>query len=166
MAEVLGAVASGMTVASLFKVCIGAFNFIQIVRHQDIDLQKLTLRFSIERCRLYVWGETMGLTAPPLEASNFQDLACSTLQAILDTIRDTQKMRQQYGCRAIPAVNDRRRSLPQPGSIDPVKNLAATFSNFNIAESTRGRVKSLKLQTRWAIHDRKKFSELITEAKT
>ncbi len=100
MAEVLGAVASGLTVASLFKLCIGAFSFIQIVRHQDIDLQKLTLRFSIERCRLYVWGEAMGLTAPPapgqtrpLEASNFQDLACSTLQAILDTIRDTQKMR-------------------------------------------------------------------------
>ena len=33
MAEALGAVASGMTVAALFKVCVKAFDLIQTVRN-------------------------------------------------------------------------------------------------------------------------------------
>ena len=76
MAEVLGAVASGLTVAGLFRVCIEAFDLIQKARNQDTDLEKLILKLNIERCRLYVWGEALGLTVPqdsrqarPLESS-------------------------------------------------------------------------------------------------
>ena len=182
MAEVLGAVASGLTVAGLFKVCIEAFDLIQIARNQDTDLQKLILRLNIERCRLYVWGEALGLTAPqnpcqtrPLESSQFHGLVCDTLQAILATFRDTHKMKEQYGCKKMPIVNNRKRPLPQTGCSDPVKNLAATFSNFNITETTIDKAGNLALQTRWekltaqtrwVIHDRKKFSALIAEAKT
>ncbi|KAL8720256.1 MAG: hypothetical protein Q9225_002854 [Loekoesia sp. 1 TL-2023] len=168
MAEVLGAVASGLTVAGLFKVCIEAFDLIQTARRQDADLKRLILRFNIEKCRLYVWGETMGLTTPPvpgqtrpLESFMFEDLVCITLQAIVDTFQDTQKMKQQYGCRQVHAVK-----LPEPCSSDPVKDLAAAFSDFNIVEATRNKVKTLTLQTRWIVHDRKRFAELITEAKT
>jgi len=81
MAEILGAVASGVTLASLFKVCFEAFDLIQTARNRDADLQKLALRFNIEKCRLYVWGEAMGLTSPPvpgqtspLDSFQFQDL--------------------------------------------------------------------------------------------
>ena len=182
MAEVLGAVASGLTVASLFKLCIEAFDLIQIARNQDTDVQKSILRLNIEKCRLYVWGETMGLTVPqnsgqtrPLESSQFYALVCDTLQAILDTFRDTQKMKEQYGCKKTPTVHDRKRPLPQTSCSDPVKNLAATFPYFTIAETTLSKTSNLSLQTpwakytsqmRWVIHDRKKFSDLIKDAKT
>lgn len=56
MAEVLGAVASGITLAALFKACIDAFELIQVGRHQDVDYRKLKLRLNVERCRLFVWG--------------------------------------------------------------------------------------------------------------
>lgn len=182
MAEILGAVASGLTVARLFKLCIEAFDLIQIARNQDTDVQRSILRLNIEKCRLWVWGETMGLTVPQisgqthrLESSQFYGLVCDTLQAILDTFRDTQKMKDQYGCKKTPTVHDRKRSLPQTSCSDPVKNLAATFSDFNIAETTVSKASNLALQTRWAklttqtrwvIHDRRKFSDLIKEAKT
>ena len=182
MAEVLGAVASGLTVASLFKLCIEAFDLIQIARNQDTDVQKSILRLNIERCRLWVWGETMGLTVPqnsgqtrPLESSQFYGLVCDTLQAILDTFRDTQKMKEQYGCKKMSTVHDRKRSLPQTSCRDPVKNLAATFSDFTIAETTLSKPSNSVLQTRWeqltsstrwVIHDRKRFLELIKDAKT
>ena len=129
MAEILGAVASSLTVAALFKVCIEAFDLIQTSRHQDVDLQKLTIRFEIEKCRLYVWGEAMGLTAPQtsgnsrtLEASKFGNLVCTTLQMILDTFRDTQKMKQQYGCREVP--------LKMTGNAHFLNNTAAIRSGI------------------------------------
>ena len=172
MAEVLGAVASGLTIAAVFKGCILAFDLLHHARHQDEDLQKLTLRFNIERCRLYVWGEAMGLTTPsipiqnrPLESSQFQDLVCDTLQALLDIFQNTQKMTHRYGCREVSVIHDRNHPF-QPESSDLVRNLAASFSNFSVMRGTRDKVKNLALQTRWVIHDRKKFAELITEAKT
>lgn len=182
MAEVLSAVASGLTVAGLFKVCIKAFDLIQNARNQDTDLEKLILKLNIERCRLYVWGEALGLTVPqdlrrarPLETSQFYGLVCDTLQAILATFRDSHKMKEQYGCKKMQIENKRKRPLPQTGCSDPVKNLATTFSNFNIAETPIDKARNLALQTRWGkltsqtrwvIHDRKKFSDLVKEAKT
>ena len=157
----VGTIASGLTVAALFKGCIEAFDIVHLARHQDADLEKLTLKFSIEKCRLYVWGMTMGLTTlkqpeqpHPLESLH-QCLVRRTLQEILDTFRDTQKMRQRYGCREISSSKKRKRSLRPLSLSDPIKNLAATFSNFNIAGASRDSVKNFSLQTRWAIHDRK-----------
>ena len=62
MAEVIGVVASGFTLASLFKVCLDAFDLIQTAQHQDMDVKKLVLKLNIEKCRLYAWGEAIGLT--------------------------------------------------------------------------------------------------------
>jgi hypothetical protein len=62
MAEIIGLVASGMTIAGLFKICVEAFDLIQTGRHQELDVKKLTLRLNIEKCRLYTWGQVMGLT--------------------------------------------------------------------------------------------------------
>lgn len=54
MAEVLGSVASGLTLASLLKVCLDAFDLIQASRNQELDYQKLVLKLNIEKRRLYV----------------------------------------------------------------------------------------------------------------
>ncbi|KAL9616564.1 MAG: hypothetical protein Q9160_008585 [Pyrenula sp. 1 TL-2023] len=172
MAEVIGALASSLTIATLFKVCIEAFDLIQIARHQDTDLQNLALRFNIEKCRLYIWGEAMGLTTPPqpgytrpLESLPFQELVRNTLQVILEILQDTQKMEQVYGCREAQTSNSRKCQLSQIGYNDPVKILSTTFSNFRITGVPRSRARNLALQIKWVVYDRKKFSNLIMEAK-
>lgn len=174
MAEVLGAIASGITVAALFKGSVEAFELIQVARHQDRDLEKLTLRFNIERCRLYVWGEAMGLTTVPnsgktclLDSTRFGDLIRGTLQAILDIFQDTDKMKRKYGCREASIMKKRKQPLPQSSFSDPVENLARTFANFKVEQVSRDKVeKDLTTRTRWIIRDRSKFSELVTEAKS
>ena len=62
MAEIFGAVASALT---LFQLCIQGFDFIHAVQQQEADLRKLIIKLSIEKCRLYTRGETMGLTKNP-----------------------------------------------------------------------------------------------------
>lgn len=59
MTEAIGVIASS---ATIFQVCLEAFELIQASRRQEQDLNKLVLKLNVEKCRLYTWGRTMGLT--------------------------------------------------------------------------------------------------------
>ena len=59
--EVLGAVASGITLAALFKCTFEALDLIHLYQTQDVDFKRLQLQYSLEKCRLYTWGVQMGL---------------------------------------------------------------------------------------------------------
>ena len=59
--EVLGAVASDVTLAALFKCTFEALDLIHLYQTQDVDFKLLQLQYSLEKCRLYNWGVEMGL---------------------------------------------------------------------------------------------------------
>jgi hypothetical protein len=135
MAELLGAIASGITLVGLLKVCVEAFDVIQHARQQDLDYRKLALRLNIEKCRLYTWGEAMGLTelprgdsARPLEGHRFEPLIRETLEMIVMLFNDSEKLKDVYGCRSdIEQVR-----LPTAIESDSIDKLAAAFKNFRI----------------------------------
>jgi hypothetical protein len=106
MAEVLGAIASGMTLASVFKSCLEAFELFQAARKTDLDLKKLIVRLNIERCRLYTWGEAMGLTLSKtsghksaLETAPSQQLVREALEVVMQLLHDSEKIKARYGCK-------------------------------------------------------------------
>jgi hypothetical protein len=110
MAEVVGFLASGFTLASLFKVCLVAIDLIQTAQHQELDRKKLLLKLKIEKCRLYTWGEGIGLsTAPvaskprPLDScpNHVQDLVKDTLDMIIQLFTDTKRLKDRYGRKEI-----------------------------------------------------------------
>lgn len=166
MAEILGAIASGLTLVGLFKVCVEAFDVIQHARRQDLDYRKLALRLNIEKCRLYTWGEAMCLTdiprgdgARPLEGHKFEALIRETLEMIVMLFNDSEKLKNVYGCR-----NDIEQSnLPDAIESDSVDKLGAAFKNFRIRSSATDPSPVLLKKAKWAIHDRKKFAMLISE---
>lgn len=99
MAEPLGAVASGMTNATLSKTCLAPFDLVQHARNQDADLHKLTITLNLQKARLWQSGGAMGSTEEihagqprAIDASPFKPPIFDTLQAtIIDTFNDTQK---------------------------------------------------------------------------
>ena len=107
MAEVIGTIASALTIAALFKTCIEAFDLVRASQRQESELRKLSLRLNIEKCRLYTWGEAMGLTRPqgttnlrPLDSHEFcNDVVKEALRTIIDLFHDSQKIKDNYGCR-------------------------------------------------------------------
>ena len=171
MAEILGALASGLTIATLFKGCIEAFDLVQSARHQESDLNSLVLKFNIEKCRLFLWGQVMGLTAQanprerhPLEDLEMQDLVCETLQAILAILQSTWNMKEKYGCKEMPDAL-RNQGLDPQAPANDIENLATAFSHFRITKPCRDNKRTMLFRARWVIHDRKKFNELIKEAR-
>lgn len=137
MAEVMGLVASGMTLAGLFKICIEAFDMIQTGRHQEVDLKKLMLRLNIEKCRLYTWGQAMGLTETinqngtrPLDLCQFQDIVREALETVFQLFNNTHKIKETYGCRPFTEQDATQLRLAATEGTNPVENLATSFANF------------------------------------
>lgn len=174
MAEVIGVVASGITLASLFKVCLEAIDFIQTAQHQDLDVKKLVLKLNIEKCRLYAWGEAIGLTTTSVAChsrsldacpSHIQDLVRDTLDVTIRLFTDTQKLKDRYGCKELPSTQTSSLVLSPSNSFGPIDKLATSFSHFKVVNRSPESFARLALKTRWMIHDRKKFTELIAEVK-
>ncbi|KAF2465750.1 uncharacterized protein BDR25DRAFT_306531 [Lindgomyces ingoldianus] len=172
MAEVVGAIASAVTLASLFKACLDAFDLFQAAQKTECDLQRLFVRLNIERLRLYTWGEAMGLTEPPrsrkktvLETASCRGLVKDTLEAMKQLFQDSEKIQTRYGCKQATLVP---RSVGL-GDTSIMDDLAASFSNFWVPAALSSPPKPLRNKTltkvRWAIHDRKKFDVLIRELK-
>lgn len=165
------AIASGITIATLFKGCIEAFDLVQTVRHQEDDLKHLVLKFNIEKCRLFIWGKVMGLTVQvgsrdrrPLRDLEMQNLVREILQNILEILQSTRKMRDQYGCEEMPDVLRIRGPEPQTQPCD-IDNLAGAFSHFRITKLSSDKSRTIVSRARWLIHDRKRFNEIVEEAR-
>jgi hypothetical protein len=154
MAEAVGLLASGITLAALFKTCLDAFDFIRACQHHEFDLKKLALKLGIEKCRLYIWGESLGLTtAKPngrpcqLDSSELSPLAKETLDLILHLLTDTEKIKDRYGCKEASQIGGKR-LLPNQARPSSIDNLAASFANFKVSSPTQSRIKSLTLKSR------------------
>ena len=174
MAEVIGVVASCFTLASLFKVCLEAIDLIQTAQHQDLDVKKLVLKLNIEKCRLYAWGEEMGLTTTlvarqprSLDAcpGHIQELVRDTLDMIIHLFTDTQKLKDRYGCKELSPTEAPLLALARADDFGPVDRLATSFSHFKFANRSPDKFARLALKTKWIIHDRKKFIELVAEVR-
>jgi hypothetical protein len=173
MAEVLGAVASGITLAALFKTCLDTFDIFQAAKNSDVDLRKLLVRLNIEKCRLYTWGEAMGLTAVAaseqklsLESALFQSLVRDALEIIIQLLQDSEKIKSRYGCVELKSLTSQHQESLET---DAIVDLAASFSEFSICNESKLPFTSYKMKlasrTRWAIRDKKSFTVLIEEVK-
>lgn len=166
MTEIIGALACRLTLASLFKASIEAFDLIQAAQNQEINLKKLSLRLNIEKSRLYNWGQEMGLTGfstgatNALEGCQYQGLVRQALELIVQLFHNTNKLKDKYGCRK----HARGRLPPVQTQIPgPVQNLAGSFSNFRISSRQSTICRKILQKTQRLIGDHKKFGVLIGE---
>ncbi len=170
MAEVFGVVASAISIAALFTACIEAFDVIKAAQSQELDFHKAVLKLNIEKCRLYTWGEAMGLTsttsepqASPIDSFGFRPLVIETLRMLLRLFSDTSKLQDRYGCRT-EIMNTPSTDLAVTSvDTDHVRNLSFCFADFTLHEGKAD--KRLKKKLQWVVHDRKKFPALVADVK-
>jgi Prion-inhibition and propagation len=149
-----------------FSGYVEAFDLVQTLHRQPLDLQKLMLRLNIEKCRFYTWGEATGLTAPagtgrrPLESFQFKTFVQETLDVPLRLFSDTSKIKARYGCREICPQETATQALDRA---NPVDNVASCFAN--LTKAGRKCDSSIKKKILWVAHDRKKIGELIFDVK-
>jgi hypothetical protein len=155
-------------------VCLDAIDLIQTAQQQELDLKKLLLKLKIEKCRLYIWGEGIGLTTAPVAgkprpldscSNHVQDLVKDTLDMIIQLFPDTKKLKGRYGCKEILSQIASSQIPLLTSDFGLTENLAASFSHYRVRTEAPGNVVRLTLETGWAIYDRRKFISLIADVK-
>src|ERR1700750_2439068 len=104
MAEIVGTMASVMTLASIFKVCIEGFDLIKAALHHDAEVKKLILKLKVERCRLLIWGQSVGLVASSanidrslLDDCSFADIIREVLEYLVQLFQNSNNLVEKYG---------------------------------------------------------------------
>ncbi|KAL9106663.1 MAG: hypothetical protein Q9227_008315 [Pyrenula ochraceoflavens] len=169
MAEVLGVIASSVTIATLFKACLEAFDLIQTGRRHELDLKKLKLRLDTEKLRLYTWGEAMGISdeksskdrSRPIDQYRFPQHLQDVLEVLFGLFNDAYKIRDKNGCREA-ASNELRL---ENDDHRPAHSIAASFSNFAGRPIRLAQPPRIPRKIVWVIQDCKKFGAFVVEIK-
>jgi CheY-like chemotaxis protein len=167
MADIIGTVASVMTLASVFKVCIEGFDLIRAGLNHDVEVKKLTLKLKVERCRLVTWGQSVGLISNSAQVestllTNFQyaDTIREILEYLIEIFQNSSNLVDRYGCRKL-STSEVEQLCFKPRT--PSEKLSAAFDKHKRRiTATANRAKDLVV---WAVNDQKKFTLLIRDAK-
>ena len=131
MAEIIGVIASGVTLAGLFASCIEVFSVIEMHRNAAAEHSVLSVQLKIKQCRLYTWGMTMGLTKPPEEHPNnynpashltgtpFVNVVHDILNSIFMLFKNTSQIRRRYGCEKLKLNQNQAEIVPCAAFLKP-----------------------------------------------
>ena len=161
MAEAVGVIASGITLAALFKTSVEVFKLIQAAEHHDRDLKKLITKLRLHGCRLFEWGKHISVVADAIDSEPeglpihpFRQTIKDALTEIITLFHDAKRLRERYGCRERYAEQQEATELSVLSSIIELPQHAEAESN---------RLMRAVGRTRWAIRDRKRFVLFIVE---
>lgn len=104
-----------VTLVSLLTTCVECFEYIDTAKSCGRDLELLKTKFAVEKARLLIWGDSVGLSSTntarcnTIEAPRFRPI----VEQILDCIRllfdDTDALATRYGLK--PTSNDASLSI-------------------------------------------------------
>jgi Prion-inhibition and propagation len=95
----IGAVA----LASLFSLCVQCFDLVDVASNLGLDYEILLVKLSIEKRRLMIWGEAVGILRPDedrdllLDDPETRALVERILMNIQKLFHDADALRSKYG---------------------------------------------------------------------
>ena len=173
--EVIGGVASVITIVALFRNCLDAFDLIQAGKDMEAESFKLILRLQREKSRLWAWGDAMALTVEmhpgqqhALELHPTLNLVAAALRTILALFTDADQLQKKYGCKQDHSsfVSANSQLVQIDDNAGTLLALNASFDDFRVPVEKKGSSKGLVLRTRWVLRDQAKYCKLIDEIKS
>lgn len=137
----------------------------------------LTTKVGIERVRLLLWGDSVGLSglrfelgagvhaaAPAVLDPRLQDrrivkAVCDILSYMRQLFEDTNPMTRRYGLQSSQA------NQFFPGSLHNalITTFRGTYTRFRDAAGQRHRAATMATKARWAVKDKKRFERFIED---
>lgn len=163
MADAAGLVIGAIALASLFSTCIELFDVFELGRNYVYDYRLACTKIALLRARLSRWGLALNIEVPGLELSVLrehwpeeQDIVGRSLLGIKDIFDDTSLLVERY--RLSPKRT--RRLTSKPAFLG-----TSIFHETPPAPSISPKPNRflLRKRTRWAIHDKGKFDDLIND---
>ncbi|WQF81601.1 Putative prion-inhibition and propagation, HeLo domain, HeLo domain superfamily [Colletotrichum destructivum] len=160
---------------TLFKTCLEMYDTIECGRRYGSDFEVLTTRVGIERVRLLLWGDAVGILAldrgaggqpaalpvvdPSLEDPRKFRAVCDILSCMRQLFEDAGSMTRRFGLRSAQgnqvAPDSLRNAL--------VTTFRRTYARFQEGAAPAQRVTSIAATVRWAVMDKKRFQGFVEE---
>ena len=163
----IGAVA----LASLFSLSIQCFDLIEIGQRTSIDYEISVVKLSIEKRRLMVWGEAVGILRPDhdrdplLDDPETRELVERILSSVYRLFYEAQNLRSKYGLEEISPVQNGPNAIVEGSAVCSLPFKSSPLVQFQTRFSEHRKKVGLVKKTRWAIRDSRKFSTLIQDLK-
>lgn len=193
--EIAGTAIGVVGLLGLYSTCIEMLDTLSAAARYGIDREVLQTKIGVEKVRLMIWGDAVGLTELDLDPSTSEkDLTEDDLSVLDDalqrqslrtavagllacfvrTFEDAEELQKRYGLVVAkqPEGSDGSKGsggIPDEDARATRDILLATFrktySNFQTRVSSSQRKTNPLIKARWAISDERKFRELIVELK-
>ncbi|KAH8930733.1 hypothetical protein BT69DRAFT_1188125, partial [Atractiella rhizophila] len=176
MTDVAGIV---LSVVTAWKTCIEVFDIVQSGRNYGMEYQILRVKLEVERIRLIMWGESLGLAdvdslgsgtsraAAVLARDDVRETVLRLLGCVQHAFESTHRFEERYGLRLVttlpPAIQDWESPPQSQGILDGVFKRA--YEMLRRSARQRQQVTPLRKKALWAVYDGKKFSSMIAELK-
>ncbi|KAF2706204.1 hypothetical protein K504DRAFT_438261 [Pleomassaria siparia CBS 279.74] len=178
--EVAGLVVGVAGVAGLFSTCVDCYELVQRGRYLGKDYILLETKFSNQRLRFITWGKACGLVDSDGSGETFQneDVRSNirdTLVQLVALLGDGSDLKKKYGLKKWNANGTSSASSGMVtaalGLISPTLKVPSTMTLSRSLEELRDQANwmrnttSVTKTTRWAIEDKRKFTELVQHLK-
>jgi hypothetical protein len=169
MAEAAGLVLGVAGIPAVFASCVDCLDYITLERNYGKDFEVSLAKVSILKGRLHGCGESLSITTASHHLNDISSVQWKpqgrairqSLWGLHSCFTDQQKLEKTYGLK--PVAGDF--SLATRSTTTTVSpSLTEVQSSFNIASTLRQRQTPLSKRVRWAIHDKKKFDALVSDA--
>ena len=164
---------TGLTIglASLFSTCIECFDYYKSAQSFENDIQIILVKLDIEKTRLLIWGNAVGILqasiqegrSATLEDSRNADLVQRCLEQMKSLLTNATELESKYGMQQIVHTSP----LWEPPSnrnlisLNSMNIFRTSYRRFWVRYGNEANRPSLLAKTRWAIHDKLKFETLI-----
>lgn len=183
--EIASTAISVIGLASLFSTCIETLDTLSSAARYGINREILQTRIEVERLRLIVWGESVGLAEINPESKENEitenDLAILDESIRSNTLRpavaglltcfahyfeDIEELQKRYG---LAPRHEGRSKSPAPGKTPTKGTLLSkfqkTYLRFQERTSEAQKKTSPLKKAVWAVTDERKFRALLAEIK-
>ena len=164
------------SVITAWETCVEVFEIIDSGKKYGMDYEALRAKLEVERIRLLVWGEAVGLSevgqgrpSPDASARLYREDICTAVLRLLGCIQHvfehSEHLQDRYGLRPVqPTIVDAQ-ELPTQSQLISGSVFKRAYQSLRRSAKDRQRTTPSTRKTIWAVHDKKKFQMLIAEIK-
>ncbi|KAL8783566.1 MAG: hypothetical protein Q9213_004556 [Squamulea squamosa] len=157
-----------LSVVATWKTCVQVFDIVDSGKKYGMDFEQLRIKLEVERIRLLLWGEAVGLNGAGNNQQDLDALSRSLLGCIQYMFEHSERLRNNYGLReaanfTYETSGDDGTPASSQSMLGPIFKRA--YEALRKSAKDRQRRTSIKMKARWSIYDKKKFQNMIFEIK-
>jgi hypothetical protein len=171
--EVASLTLNTVALATLFNSCVECFEYFSSGKNLEKEFSYLLIRLDFEKTQLLMWGNSSGILKVDIEEryTKFADLTvCKLVEAALNAIQallsDANALQQRYGVQSTARPVKKLLINPNDLSANNMNLFRTAWSRFCVRVVPERSGASTIARTRWAIHDKAKFADLLETLST